>query len=63
MRDDSTVALNRRARHDFTIDDIFEAGLVLTGTEIKSIRDGKATISEAYARIENGDLWLICSHI
>ena len=43
MRDEVTVALNRRARHDFTIDDTFEAGIVLTGTEIKSIRAGKAT--------------------
>ena len=41
MRDDTTVALNRKARHEFTIDDTFEAGLVLTGTEIKSIRAGK----------------------
>ena len=46
MRDDSTVALNRKARHEFTIDDTFEAGLVLTGTEIKSIRAGKANIAE-----------------
>ncbi len=43
--DDQTVALNRKARHEFTIDDTFEAGLVLTGTEIKSIRAGKANIS------------------
>ena len=46
MRDDSTVALNRRARHEFTIDETFEAGIVLTGTEIKSIRAGKVNISE-----------------
>ena len=50
MRDDATVALNRKARHEFTIDDTFEAGLVLTGTEIKSIRAGKANIANAYAR-------------
>ncbi len=54
MRDDATVALNRRARHEFTIDETFEAGLVLTGTEIKSIRAGKANIANAYARIERG---------
>jgi SsrA-binding protein len=63
MRDDSTVALNRKARHEFTIDDTFEAGLVLTGTEIKSIRAGKANISNAYARIERGEAWLIGADI
>jgi len=63
MRDDSTVALNRRARHDFTIDETFEAGLVLTGTEIKSVRAGKANISNAYARIERGEAWLIGADI
>ena len=63
MRDDSTVALNRKARHEFTIDDTFEAGLVLTGTEIKSIRAGKANIANAYARIERGEAWLIGADI
>ena len=63
MRDDTTVALNRKARHEFTIDDTFEAGLVLTGTEIKSIRAGKANISNAYARIERGEAWLIGADI
>ena len=63
MRDDSTVALNRKARHEFTIDETFEAGLVLTGTEIKSIRAGKANISNAYARIERGEAWLIGADI
>src|SRR6476469_1451539 len=63
MRDDSTVALNRRARHEFTIDETFEAGLVLTGTEIKSIRAGKANIANAYARIEHGEAWLIGADI
>ncbi len=63
MRDDATVALNRRARHEFTIDETFEAGLVLTGTEIKSVRAGKANISNAYARIEKGEAWLIGADI
>jgi SsrA-binding protein len=63
MRDEETVALNRRARHEFTIDETFEAGLVLTGTEIKSIRAGKANLSDAYARIERGEAWLIGAHI
>jgi SsrA-binding protein len=63
MRDEKTVALNRRARHDFTIDDTFEAGLVLTGTEIKSIRAGKVQLSDAYARVERDEAWLIGAHI
>ena len=63
MRDEVTVALNRRARHEFTIDETFEAGMVLTGTEIKSIRAGKANLSDAFARIERGEAWLIGAHI
>jgi SsrA-binding protein len=63
MRDDSTVALNRKARHEFTIEETFEAGVVLTGTEIKSVRAGKANISNAYARIEKGEAWLIGADI
>lgn len=62
-RSDRVVTSNRRAFHDFHILETVEAGIVLTGTEIKSIREGKATISEAYARIEHGELWLIGSHI
>ena len=58
MRDDSTVALNRRARHEFTIDDTFEAGIVLTGTEIKSVRAGKVTLSDGFARVRGGEAWL-----
>jgi SsrA-binding protein len=63
MSDEKTVALNRRARHDFTIDDTFEAGIVLTGTEIKSIRAGKVNLSDAYARIERNEAWLVGAHI
>jgi SsrA-binding protein len=58
-----TVALNRRARHDYAIEQTIEAGLVLTGTEIKSIRAGRANLAEAYARIERGEAWLIGAHI
>jgi SsrA-binding protein len=60
---EQTVALNRRARHEFTIEETFEAGIVLTGTEIKSIRNGKVNLSDAYARIERGEAWLIGAHI
>ncbi|MGH2617582.1 MAG: SsrA-binding protein SmpB, partial [Thermomicrobiales bacterium] len=62
-RGDRVVTSNRRAFHDFHILETIEAGLVLTGTEIKSIRDGKATIAEAYARVEDGELWLIGSNV
>ena len=54
---------NRRAYHDYTITDTLETGIVLTGSEIKSIRDGKVTISEAYVRVLDGELWLIGAHI
>jgi len=60
---EQTIALNRRARHDFTIDETFEAGLALTGTEIKSIRAGKVNLSNAYARIERDEAWLVGAHI
>lgn len=58
-----TIALNRRARHEFTIEDTIEAGLVLTGTEIKSIRAGKVSLGEAFARIERNEAWLVGVHI
>jgi SsrA-binding protein len=61
--EEKTVAQNRRARHEFTIEDSFEAGIVLTGTEIKSIRAGKASLSESYARIDKGEAWLIGANI
>ena len=60
---DETIALNRRARHDYAIEDTLEAGLVLTGTEIKSVRARKVNIAEAYARVERGEAWLIGAHI
>jgi SsrA-binding protein len=63
VADEKTIALNRRARHDFTIDETFEAGIVLRGTEIKSIRAGKVTLSDAYARVERDEAWLIGAHI
>lgn len=58
-----TVALNRKARHNYFITDTFEAGLVLTGTEIKSVRAHKANLSDAYARVEKGEAWLVGAHI
>ena len=60
---EQTIVVNRRARHDYAIEDTLEAGMVLTGTEIKSIRAGRANLAEAYARIERGEAWLIGAHI
>lgn len=60
---DRVVTQNRRAYHDYFIDDTIEAGIVLTGSEIKSIRDGKITIGESYVRVDNGELWLIGANI
>jgi SsrA-binding protein len=60
---DETIAVNRRARHDYAIEETLEAGLVLTGTEIKSVRAHKVNIAEAYVRIERGEAWLIGAHI
>jgi SsrA-binding protein len=63
MSEDKTVTVNRKARFDYEILETFEAGVVLTGTEIKAIREGKANLSDAYARPENGELWLHNAHI
>jgi SsrA-binding protein len=60
---DRVVATNRRARHDYDILETFECGMVLTGSEVKSLREGKAVIAEAYARIDDGELWLFQSHV
>jgi SsrA-binding protein len=57
------IASNRRAFHDYHIDEEFEAGIELTGTEIKSLREGRMNIRDAYARIDHGELWLIGMHI
>lgn len=57
------VAENRRARHEYHIHETFEAGIALTGTEIKSLRAGRANLTDSYARIENGELYLISAHI
>ena len=60
---EKTIALNRRARHEYSIEDSLEAGIVLSGTEIKSIRAGKINLADAYARIEKGEAWLVGAHI
>jgi SsrA-binding protein len=62
-RPDRLYATNRRARFDYFIVESLEVGLVLTGTEIKSVRAGRANITEAFAKIERGELWLLNTHI
>jgi SsrA-binding protein len=57
------IATNRKARHDYLIEDTFEAGLVLTGSEIKSIRAGQVNLRDSYATIRDGELWLVNTHI
>lgn len=63
MIEKGAVAENRRARFDYEILDTLEAGIMLTGTEVKSLRQGKAQITEAYASPERGELWLINAYI
>ena len=58
-----TIAENRKARHDYHIEDTFEAGLVLLGTEVKALRTGKANLRDAYARIRNGEIFVHQMHI
>jgi SsrA-binding protein len=60
---ENTIAQNRRARHEYTIVDTVEAGIVLQGTEIKSIRAGNVSLAEAYARIDKGEGWIVGLHI
>ncbi len=63
MADDTTIAVNRRARYDYDIVDTVEAGLVLTGTEVKSLRAGKASLAQAFAMVRDGQAWLVQAHI
>ncbi len=60
---DNMITDNRKARHDFHIHETFEAGIVLTGTEVKSIRQGKVNLKDSFCRVENGELFLYQMHI
>ncbi|MEL8056655.1 MAG: SsrA-binding protein SmpB [Pseudomonadota bacterium] len=62
-RSDGLVAENRRSRFDYAIEDTLETGIMLLGSEVKSLRNGKANIAESYASVEDGELWLINSDI
>lgn len=57
------VAQNRRARHDYELGEHFEAGIVLTGTEVKSLRSGRASLADAFATVDDGEVWLRNAHI
>lgn len=57
------IAQNRKARHDYTIEDTFEAGMVLMGTEVKSLRAGRASLVDGFAMVEDGEIWLHNVHI
>jgi len=57
------IAQNKKARHDFAIEDVYECGIVLMGTEVKSLRAGRASLVDGFAMIENGELWLHGVHI
>ncbi len=57
------VAQNRKARHDYHIHDTWEAGIVLSGTEVKSLREGRANLTDAFATVDDGEVWLRSAHI
>ena len=63
QRGNAVVATNRRARHDYTIEDTYEAGIVLTGTEVKSLREGRASLVDGYAFVDGGEAWLDAVYI
>lgn len=58
-----TVAENRRARHDYSFEEVLDAGIVLTGTEVKSLRFGEGSIAESYAEVRDGEVWLVNANI
>ena len=58
-----SVIVNRKARHEYFIEETYEAGICLSGTEVKSIRQGKASIQEGFAKVENGEVWLVNMYV
>jgi SsrA-binding protein len=63
VQEEKTISVNRKARHEFSIEESFEAGIVLTGTEIKSVRAGRVSLADAYARVDDGEAWLVGANI
>jgi SsrA-binding protein len=57
------IAQNKKARHDYSIEDVYEAGMVLTGTEVKSLRAGRASLTDGFATLDDGEIWLRGVHI
>jgi SsrA-binding protein len=62
-RGQKTIAQNKKARHEYFIEDVYEAGLVLTGTEVKSLREGRASLSDGFAQVKDAEVWLYNVHI
>lgn len=63
MSETKVVATNRKAYHDYHIEETYEAGIALTGTEIKSVRAGSVNLRDSYAQVRNGELWLVNTHV
>lgn len=63
VREKKTLATNKKAYHDYFVDETFEAGIVLTGTEVKSLRENKANLRDSFATVRNGEVWLHGVHI
>lgn len=61
--EEKNITVNRKARHEYHILQTFEAGIVLVGTEVKALREGKANLVDSYATIKNGEVWLVSAHI
>lgn len=62
-KDDNLITQNKKARHDYAISDTYEAGMVLTGTEIKSLRDRRVNLKDGFVQVRNGEAWLMNVHI
>lgn len=62
-KDKKIIAVNRKAKHDYFILETFEAGIALTGTEVKSLRNGKVSLQDSYADVKNGEVWIYSLHI
>lgn len=63
QKPEKNITVNRKARHEYEIIQTYEAGIVLQGTEVKSLREGKANLVDSYAALRNGELWLLSAHI
>ncbi len=63
VQEEKNITVNRKARHEYSVIQTFEAGIVLTGTEVKSLRQGKANLVDSYGTVEKGEVWLVSAHI